>query len=763
MNFDELGQLIEKLRLQLAALQQHTDSELACQQLFRATLEELLAGFARLTLAKEELHRQQEELEIARMAVERECQIANQEDLGLVQTPAKLGSFEWDLQTNIIIRSKELEALYGLKPGEFGQRRDEWTRYVHPDDLTQAEIEFQKSLITGEWYSDFRVIWPDSSIHWLQVRAKVFFDEAGKPLRVIGVDEDITDRKQAEAALQESEAKFRLLIQNSSDIISIVNLGGTILYVSPSVTRILGYNPEEMLGKNVFEFIHAEDSLKSLNTLSYLIQTEGTTTQIECRVRRQDGSWCFLESTSSNLLVEPSVMGIVVNSRDLTERKVAEERLLHAALYDALTGLPNRTLFMERLQHAVEYAKRHKDFLFAVLFLDLDRFKFINDSFGHSFGDQFLLHIAESLRTCLRSVDVAARLGGDEFAILLEGIRDISDAVRVATRLQQQLSLPITLGRQQLSTTVSIGIALSTISCDQPEDLLRNADIAMYRAKAQGNARCEIFNMVMHLQVVERLHLERELRRAIELQEFRVHYQPIVSLTTGRITGFEALVRWEHPEKGQILPAKFIPLAEETGLIAHICQLVLRIACTEMRSWQLKIPVALPFKLSVNLSSKQLAQPDLVDQIQQILQESGLEAASLRLELTESGLMESTQAATKMLELLRDLGVQLTIDDFGTGYSSLSRLHHFPINGLKIDRSFVFGLGLDPRNTEIVSTIVTLAHRLGVDVTAEGVETLEQLTLLRAMKCEYGQGYFFSKPLDSCAAEALIVANPHHW
>ncbi|MBV8886366.1 MAG: PAS domain-containing protein, partial [Chroococcidiopsidaceae cyanobacterium CP_BM_RX_35] len=557
MNFDELGQQIEKLHSHLAALRQHTDSKPACQELFQTALKELQAAFAGLVLAQEERHQQHEE--IAQMAAKRECQIANQEPFDLVQTPAKLGSFEWDLQTNIVVRSKELQALYGLKPGEFGQTYEDWTKYVHPDDLTQVEIEFQKSLITSEWFAEFRVIWPDGSIHWLQVRAKVFFDEAGKPLRMIGIDEDITERKlaesalqeseqryrilaealpqlvwsaqvdgivdycnqhwceysgltleqsqgagwlsalhpddqqrtldcwraaaesgtsysieyrfkraadsmyrwffarvtpireqdgritkwigvatdiderkQTEAALRESEAKFRSLIQNSSDIISILNQGGTIRYVSPSVTRILGYKPEEMLGKNVFEFIHAEDSLKSLNTLSYLIQTEGTTTQIECRVRRQDGSWCFLESTSSNLLVEPSVIGIVINSRDLTERKVAEERLLHEALYDALTGLPNRTLFIERLQHAVEYAKRHEDFLFAVLFLDLDRFKFINDSLGHSFGDQFLLNIAGRLRKCLRSVDVAARLGGDEFTILLEGIRDISDAAQVA-------------------------------------------------------------------------------------------------------------------------------------------------------------------------------------------------------------------------------------------------------------------------------------------------------------------------------------------
>ncbi|WP_341529050.1 EAL domain-containing protein [Nostoc sp. UHCC 0302] len=576
---------------------------------------------------------------------------------------------------------------------------------------------------------------------------------------------DITEYKETEAALRESEAKFRSLIQNSSDIIGIFEPDGTIRYESPSIERILGYKPEELIGKNAFEFIHPEDIPKSSNIFNYLIQNLGSTVRVESRFRRKDGSWCFLESTGSNLLAEPSVKGIVINSRDITARKVAEEQLVYDALHDGLTGLPNRGFFMNRLRYAVEYSKRHSDHLFAVLFLDLDRFKFINDSLGHTFGDQLLLIIAQRIKECLRSIDVAARLGGDEFTILLEGIEDISDAVRVAERIQEQLAKPLTLQGQEIFTTVSIGIAWSATNYNQAEDLLRNADIAMYRAKEQGKARYEIFDTDMHLQIIKRLQLENDLRRAIECQEFRVYYQPIVSLKTGRITGFEALVRWLHPQQGILVPEEFMPIAQETGLSIPIDEWVLREACRQTHQWQERFPLDsanmnCPLSINVNLCSSRFSQQKLLQHINQVLQETGLDPQSLKLEITENIIMENGEKAIIMLKQLRNLGIQLSIDDFGTGYSSLGRLHHFPINGLKIDQSFVSGNSADSGNLDIVETIVTLAKKLGVDVTAEGVETKQQLQKLKDLKCEYSQGYFFSKPLESKAAEALIMANP---
>lgn len=580
------------------------------------------------------------------------------------------------------------------------------------------------------------------------------------------MDKDITEGKRAEVTLYKSEAKFLSLIQNSSDIIGILESDGTILYESPSIERILGYKPEELIGKNAFEFIHPEDISKSSNSFKYLIENFGAIVRVESRFRHKDGSWCFLESTGSNLLAEPSVKGIVLNSRDITDRKMFEERLVYDALHDVLTGLPNRAFFMNRLRHAVEYSKRHSNHQFAVLFLDVDRFKLINDSLGHMFGDQLLIVIAQRLTECLRPTDIAARFGGDEFIILLENIQDISDPVRIADRVQEKIILPITLNDQEIFITVSIGISLNTTGYEQAEDLLRNADIAMYRAKARGKACYQIFNTEMYLQIVERLQLENDLRRAIERQQLRVYYQPIVSLKTGRITGFEALIRWLHPELGILLPEEFIPTAQENGLIVPIDEWVLREACHQTQQWQEQFKSnsanlsEQPLTISVNLCSSRFSQSKLLAHINQVLQSTGLDAQSLKLEITESVIMEKGENATIMLEKLRNLGIKLAIDDFGTGYSSLGRLHNLPITELKIDQSFVSGSAVEEGNLDIVETIVTLAKKLSVDVTAEGVETLEQFQKLKELKCEYGQGYFFSKPLESKAAKALIMTNP---
>jgi len=449
-------------------------------------------------------------------------------------------------------------------------------------------------------------------------------------------------------------------------------------------------------------------------------------------------------------------VGVQGIARDIAERKHTEAKLLHNAYHDALTGLPNRLLLADHLRLAIERAKRHPDHSFALVFLDLDRFKYINDSLGHAAGDELLVQIARRLEGALRPTDTVARLGGDEFALLLDGLEDEGDAIRVAERVQEELTSPFNLGGHEVFTTASVGITLSAPGYEHPEGVLRDADTAMYRAKENGKARYELFDSVMHARAVERLRLENDLRRAVERGEFEVYYQPIVSLDSDRVAGFEALVRWEHPERGLVQPTEFIPVAEETGMIVEIGQWVLRESCRQMREWQRLSFDNRLLTISVNLSSKQFLQPNLIARVRQTLHETDLDPRCLKLEITESIMMENAEEASEMLVQLRGLGVQLSIDDFGTGYSSLSYLHRFPVNTLKIDRSFVTRMGDAGENSEIVRTILTLASNLGMEVIAEGVETRGQLAQLKAMKCPYGQGFLFSRPVDAAGAAALL-------
>jgi diguanylate cyclase (GGDEF)-like protein len=448
-----------------------------------------------------------------------------------------------------------------------------------------------------------------------------------------------------------------------------------------------------------------------------------------------------------------------IGELEQTSRALEESRehFRHAAFHDSLTELPNRALFADHVRLAIERAKCHEGHLFAVLFLDLDRFKFINDSLGHTYGDKLLVATARRLESCLRQVDIVARFGGDEFAILLDGIRDASDAIRVAEKIQEKLSAPFNFERSEAFTTASIGIALSTTSYEDPDDILRDADTAMYRAKAEGKARHELFDTTMHSRAVARLRLENDLRRAVERQEFRVAYQPIMSLETDKLVGFEALARWQHPERGLISPTEFIPLSEETGLIVPIGLWMLEESCRQLREWQQQSPANRALIMSVNLSGKQLAQPDMVRQVSRVLRETGIDPHCLKLEITESVVMENAEMATTLLNQLRALGVHLSIDDFGTGYSSLSYLHRFPVDTLKIDRSFVGRMSSGDENLEIVRTIITLAGNLGMEVIAEGVESEWQKERLRELRCKFAQGYLFSPPVEAEKA-ALMLA-----
>ncbi|BBB48830.1 putative bifunctional diguanylate cyclase/phosphodiesterase [Pelolinea submarina] len=445
---------------------------------------------------------------------------------------------------------------------------------------------------------------------------------------------------------------------------------------------------------------------------------------------------------------------------ELSERKKAEKQLTHTALHDSLTNLPNRILFMDRLSQTLERAKRHEDFKYAVLFLDLDRFKVVNDSLGHKIGDRLLIESARRLSTCLRGEDTVARFGGDEFVILLEDILDTSDAIRIAERIQNEMSIPFDLDGYKAIIFVSTGIVIGNPSYHQPDDIVRDADIAMYRSKGKGLGRYEIFDSSMLDHVMTRLELETDLRKALNFQEFIVHYQPILEMKTQRIIGFEALVRWQHPTKGLIMPAEFISVAEETGLIVPIGYWVLDEACRQIHTWQAQFPASPPLSINVNLSPRQCAQPDLVWNISKILKKNELDGRHLKLELTESLIIDESGSAKTMLAGLRDLGIQVQIDDFGTGYSSLSYLHTLPIDTLKIDRSFISRLGTSANNTEIVQTMFSLAHNLGMKVIAEGVETNEQLSSLQTMQCDFVQGFLFAKPVNSLEAGALLN-KPH--
>ncbi|MGB3682642.1 MAG: EAL domain-containing protein [Rubrobacteraceae bacterium] len=444
----------------------------------------------------------------------------------------------------------------------------------------------------------------------------------------------------------------------------------------------------------------------------------------------------------------------------LAQARAAEKQMRHDAYHDALTGLPNRALFMERVVRTMERARKDENYLFAVLFLDLDRFKNVNDSLGHSVGDLLLVEIAQRLRSCVHPTDTVARLGGDEFTVLLENLEEPENATEVAERLQEELEVPIKVGRHELYTTVSVGIVANVNHRERPEELLRDADMAMYQAKENGRARYEIFETEMLSRVTSILNLEIDLRGAVQRGEFAAFYQPIVSLRSGEVTGFEALLRWKHPEQGLLKPAKFVSLAEEIGLIGAIGGFMIREACGEIAALRRKFPDHQPLAVSVNLSAAQLVQPGFVEELRRVLREIGLNGHGLHLEITESAVMRDVEQAARAILELRELGVKVHLDDFGTGYSSLSLLHRLAVDSLKIDKSFVNLTETGDDKAEIVQAITTLAHSLGMDAVAEGVETSGQLALLRSIGCDYGQGFYFSKAVDARGAEEILAARP---
>ncbi|MDZ8187724.1 MAG: EAL domain-containing protein [Nostoc sp. ChiSLP02] len=572
----------------------------------------------------------------------------------------------------------------------------------------------------------------------------------------------ILQRLEQKQAAENTLAEQAQLLDLVDEAIFVRNASNAITYWNRSAEQLYGWTSKEALGKMPHVLLQTEFPSTCPNIDKILCEQNNWSGELTQTQR--DGTQIIVESRQV-LMRDPQgwPKGVLEVNRNITQRKQAEKQLFQSAFYDALTGLANRALFMERLKHALLQTKRQENYLFAVLFLDLDRFKAINDSLGHIKGDRFLIVTANRLSKCIRSTDTAARLGGDEFTILVDGIQDVSDAIKVAGRIQEELALPFNLDSQEVFTTASIGIALSsTVNYEQPEEILRDADTAMYKAKALGKARFELFNSDMYASALARLQLERDMRRAIERNEFVVYYQPIVSLNTGCILGFEALLRWQHPERGLLNPTDFITLAEETGLIIQIGYWVLYQACCQMQHWRDKYCITSLEKISVNLSIKQFSQPDLIDRISQILAATGLDAKSLILEITESAIVKNSQAIATLSQF-RDLGIEFSIDDFGIGYFSLEHLYTLPISILKIDRYFINAIARDKRSLEIVEIIISLAHKLGVSVTVEGVETQEQLGVIKNLNCEYAQGYFFSEPLDNLAAIELINLQKNHF
>jgi diguanylate cyclase (GGDEF)-like protein/PAS domain S-box-containing protein len=571
------------------------------------------------------------------------------------------------------------------------------------------------------------------------------------------------ERNRSDRALRDSEERYRLAVRGANDGLWDWDLDGDAVYLSPRWKAMLGYTDDEIGTRPVewFDLVHPDDRSALRSALQAHFSGEASHFEMEHRMRHRSGDdrWVLTRGVAVRDASGRAVR-MAGSLTDVTARKRAEQQLLYDAFHDGLTGLANRALFIDRLAMAIAASRRRHSLGFAVLFLDLDRFKTINDSLGHSVGDRLLVSIGDRLQQIVRPGDTVARLGGDEFAILIAEVRDAGGAVHVAERALEEIARSFSIDGHEVFVTTSVGIALGGVDDTSPEAVLRDADIAMYRAKAAGKARYEVFNAEMHANAVRLMKLETDLRVAIEQRQFVVHYQPIVDLRLGSVAGFEALVRWDHPERGLVAPGHFIGIAEETGLIVPLGWWVLEQACTQTREWQDRNPSQPPLWISVNVSGKLFHQPDAVETVLAVLERTGLPPESLRLEVTESVVLDHGDQAVAKLHELRAMGVQLSVDDFGTGYSSLSYLQRFRYDSLKIDRSFVSRMGSARGSRTIVETILQLAHDLGIGVVAEGVETEEQARRLRELDCPHGQGYWFARPLNIYGVDDLLASDP---
>ena len=628
--------------------------------------------------------------------------------------------------------------------------------HVHPDDLPHVLEETEKALSEGDITTnkaEYRFRHKDGSWRWIESVGTYLLDDPAVR-GVVLTSRDVTERKEAEENLRQAEQRYRTLVEQIPAVTYIdpVDDPDTSLYTSPHIEQMLGYTPQEWQTQKVWpKCLHPEDRERVLAADKRFEAGGSEPFREEYRLLAKDDSVVWVREEAVLVRDEAGEplywQGVFY---DLTERKALEERLHYQALHDPLTDLPNRRLFMDRLGQALRRTRRWHHQV-AVLFMDLDGFKVVNDSLGHEVGDFLLTVVAQRLWRCLRPEDTLARFGGDEFVMLIEALDDPVQAVQVAERITEELRSPFIMEGRDLYVIASIGISLGDARTHDTDDLLREADTAMYRAKDEGGD-FRVFNPAMYERAFTRLEVENDLRRAIEQEEFVVHYQPMVDLQTGELWGMEALVRWDHPERGLLEPSEFVPVAEQSGLVIPMGEQILREACFRAKEWQEENPRIPSLVMSVNLSASQLSHLNLADTVERVLGETGLEGSRLTLDVTETVYVKVLAGNTAILDRLRGLGVRFSIDDFGTGYSSLSYLRRLPADAIKIDQSFVKGLGENAEDTAVVRMIIELAHTLGLEVIAEGVETEEQATLLKEMGCDFAQGYHFSKPLPPEAA-----------
>ena len=676
--------------------------------------------------------------------------VRDRERLAEAQRIAHIGSWEWDLASDVLSWSDEMYRIWGVEPGQFKPTYLAVLGSVHDDDRDAVRSAIGGCLVTHKSSAvDHRILRPGGEVRWISSQGVPEVDETGKLQRLRGTAQDITDRRRV-------EEQFRDLLETAPDGIVIVDGDGRIVLVNRQTEKLFGWTRDHLIGQSV------ETLLPERFRARHLIHRQGYSgsdlqlrpmgADLDLYARRADGTEFPVEISLSPLRTE---QGLWVSAavRDVSERKQAQVELAHQAVHDALTGLPNRVLVAERLDQALARSSRNGSEV-AVLFIDLDRFKLINDSRGHAAGDDLLVTVADRLRRVVRTGDVVARFGGDEFVVVCEGQTAAFESALVAERILEVLRDPVVIDGQEIFLSASVGIAVAD-GTGGSDSLLRDADAAMYRAKAKGRSRSEFFDATMRTEAIEHLETQSALHRAIERDELRVFYQPVVDLGTGAVTGVEALVRWQHPQHGLVSPASFIPLAEETGLIVPIGTWVLRETTAQLARWR-DHHWGRELTANVNLAARQLRQPDLVPALMSALLDGGLDPGALCLELTETTFMEDAGTHRETLAGIRDLGVSLAIDDFGTGYSSLTYLKRFPVSVLKIDQAFVRGLGQDASDTAIVKSVIDLAHALGLVVVAEGVETGAQVAHLRELGCDLAQGYFFARPQPPADLERLL-------